>query len=353
MGFWSGTFFRDVAAPTALIMICPLMLQELRNANLYRGGKLDWLEVAHIVVGGAVAVGVWAALASVARLARGEGNVVSDLSLVVALVAALRVATSESGAAVGAIDPLRAFKMHYNLTATAFDVANERVVTAWALAGGFLALQMVLIKLVPGRVVEGPVTSNGNVPTYVDNAFAVNLLVMGAFYAASEHLELFPASIAYDLFAELGAVLNAASLIVCALLFVKGHVAPSSSDYVVSGNPVLDFFGGIELYPRVLGFSVKQLSNVCFGMGSWPVLIASFAAAQKARHGFIADSMWVSLLLQEVYIAKFAWWVSGYYRSIDIHHDNAGFYLIWGCLCFVPGRACGARREAARRLRRH
>jgi len=47
----------------------------------------------------------------------------------------------------------------------------------------------------------------------------------------------------------------------------------------------------------------------------------------------------VCLLLQSVYIAKFFWWnyqTGGYYKSIDIILDHAGWYLVWGCCCFLP-----------------
>jgi len=38
-----------------------------------------------------------------------------------------------------------------------------------------------------------------------------------------------------------------------------------------------------------------------------------------------------------VYFTKFFWWESGYMRTIDIMLDRAGFYICWGCLCFIPG----------------
>jgi 7-dehydrocholesterol reductase len=30
-------------------------------------------------------------------------------------------------------------------------------------------------------------------------------------------------------------------------------------------------------------------------------------------------------------------WETGYWGSMDIAHDRAGFYLCWGCLVWVPG----------------
>ena len=37
-----------------------------------------------------------------------------------------------------------------------------------------------------------------------------------------------------------------------------------------------------------------------------------------------------------IYVTKFFWWEGGYYKTIDIMVDCAGFYLCWGCLVWVP-----------------
>jgi len=46
--------------------------------------------------------------------------------------------------------------------------------------------------------------------------------------------------------------------------------------------------------------------------------------------------MIASVAIQTVYIAKFFYWETGYFCSMDIQHDRAGYYLCWGCLCWVP-----------------
>lgn len=58
-----------------------------------------------------------------------------------------------------------------------------------------------------------------------------------------------------------------------------------------------------------------------FGMMSWPIIIISFAAKQESMDG-LSDSMFVSVCLQLVYIAKFFLWEGGYMCSIDIMHDK-------------------------------
>ena len=72
-----------------------------------------------------------------------------------------------------------------------------------------------------------------------------------------------------------------------------------------------------------------SLARVCltppsmarFGMMGWPVVLLSYAARQ-AQDGGLSDSMFVSVTLQLVYIAKFFLWESGYMCSIDIMHDK-------------------------------
>jgi len=42
------------------------------------------------------------------------------------------------------------------------------------------------------------------------------------------------------------------------------------------------------------------------------------------------------VVLQLIYITKFFWWETGYWCSMDIQHDRAGYYMCWGCLVWVP-----------------
>lgn len=46
--------------------------------------------------------------------------------------------------------------------------------------------------------------------------------------------------------------------------------------------------------------------------------------------------MFVSVLLQTVYLCKFYIWETGYFNSMDIQHDRAGYYICWGCMVAVP-----------------
>jgi 7-dehydrocholesterol reductase len=207
--------------------------------------------------------------------------------------------------------------------------------SAWTIIGIFAAVELVLMRVLPGKEFLGPVTANGNVPVYKANGVLAFVVTLALFAGASFGLHLFPASIVYDNFGGIVGALNVFSGVFCAMLWAKGHMSPSSSDHGTSGNPIFDYYWGTELYPRILGWDVKMFTNCRFGMMGWPLILISFAAKQSEAYG-LSDSMIVAVGLQLVYIAKFYWWETGYLRSLDIMHDRAGFYICWGCLVWVP-----------------
>jgi 7-dehydrocholesterol reductase len=207
--------------------------------------------------------------------------------------------------------------------------------TAWTMIVVFVAIELALVRLLPGRAFTGSATPTGHVPVYRANGVAAFAVTLALFTGASFGLRLFSPTIVYDHFGELIGALNVLGLALCLGLYLKGRLAPSTRDVVVTGNPVRDFFWGTELYPVVAGFNVKMMTNCRFGLMAWPVVLLSFAAAQHARHG-LGDSMVVAVGLQLVYVAKFFAWEPGYLRSLDIMHYRAGFFLCWGCVVWVP-----------------
>lgn len=142
----------------------------------------------------------------------------------------------------------------------------------------------------------------------------------------------------------------------------------------------------MELYPRIGAFDLKTWTNCSMGMMSWAVLPLCFAVKQYETQGYVSNSMLVSAILQQIYVFKFFLcvdtvasrvlllrrgqtlpnegfthtlpvysiaikvadhcrlankcstfrWESGYWCTMDIAHDRAGYYLCWGCLVWVP-----------------
>ncbi|KAF0692569.1 Aste57867_16381 [Aphanomyces stellatus] len=199
----------------------------------------------------------------------------------------------------------------------------------------FMAIQLAFIKLVPGPKAYGPITPAGNIPEYTDNGLTCYFLTL-ALYVAGAYNGVWEGGFAYTHLPSLISSLNVFSFALCLVIYLKGLFFPSSSDRSVTGNPLFDFFGGIELYPRIFGWDIKLFTNCRCGMMYWGVAIVSYAWKQYELYGYVSDSMAVCVALQLVYVTKFFYWEAGYLRSIDIMHDRAGYYLCWGCLVWVP-----------------
>lgn len=208
--------------------------------------------------------------------------------------------------------------------------------TAWKILAVFASVELLLMKILPGKRFEGPVTPKGNTPVYKANGVPAFACTMLLFYLATAQFKLFSATIIYDNFGGLLGALNFFSLLFCAFLYFKGRIKPSSTDSGTTGGAIFDYFWGMELYPRVLGWDVKMFTNCRFGMMSWGLILISYAAKQHQLYNTISDAMLVAVSLQLLYIAKFFWWETGYLRTMDIMHDRAGFCICWGCMVWLP-----------------
>src|SRR5271170_7741034 len=62
--------------------------------------------------------------------------------------------------------------------------------TAWKIIGIFAAVELVLMRLLPGARFVGPVTANGNVPVYKANGVLAFLVSLALFAGASFGLHL-------------------------------------------------------------------------------------------------------------------------------------------------------------------
>eukprot|EP00252_Welwitschia_mirabilis_P004381 TRINITY_DN14732_c0_g1_i1.p1 TRINITY_DN14732_c0_g1~~TRINITY_DN14732_c0_g1_i1.p1 ORF type:complete len:468 (-),score=58.01 TRINITY_DN14732_c0_g1_i1:391-1794(-) len=207
---------------------------------------------------------------------------------------------------------------------------------AWKLIGTYAAFEAALQLILPGEKVTGPTSPAGNVPVYKANGVPAYFTSL-ATYIALWWFGVFNPAVVYDHLGEIFSALIIGSFIFCIFLYIKGHFMPSSSDSGSSGNVIIDFYWGMELYPRIgKSFDIKVFTNCRFGMMSWAILVVTYCIKQYEEYGRIADSMLASSILMLVYITKFFWWESGYWHTMDIAHDRAGFYICWGCLVWVP-----------------
>jgi 7-dehydrocholesterol reductase len=169
----------------------------------------------------------------------------------------------------------------------------------------FAAFEILLQLYMPGKFFKGPTTPAGHVPTYKANGFQSFVATLAAFFLGSElGFGFFKLTIIWDVYPQIISTMCIFSFIFCAFLFVKGLYFPSGPDSGSSGNFVMDYYWGTELYPRIGNWDVKLFTNCRFGLMLWVLAPISFAAAQKEILGHVTYGMMVNVALQLVYLSK-------------------------------------------------
>ena len=204
---------------------------------------------------------------------------------------------------------------------------------------GYSLWAVILQLLVPGPRIEGQMSPKGEIAVYKDNGFSCYVITMAVFtlltYFLKTNYGISP-TIVFDNYGDILAWLSLYSLLICLFLYLKGRFAPSTIDNGTSGNFIFDYYWGTELYPRVFGVDIKVFTNCRFGLTVWALVVCICFLKSYELHGFV-DSMFVCWGLQMIYLTKFFWWEGGYFKTMDISVDRAGFYICWGCLVYVPG----------------
>jgi 7-dehydrocholesterol reductase len=177
---------------------------------------------------------------------------------------------------------------------------------------GFLIYSIVMTVLLPGDDYAGPITDTGHVPIYRNNGFIYYLVSLVIFAVVSVLLKLLGLSptYVYDHWEQFLSTVNTFAFILCFLVMLKGKYMPSTDDHRSSSNWIIDFYRGVELYPRVFGIDVKLITNCRYGMLSWALLSVIFCMKTFELHGY-TDSALVTCVLTLVYLTKFFWWESG------------------------------------------
>eukprot|EP00527_Entomoneis_sp_CCMP2396_P003168 CAMPEP_0198140828 /NCGR_PEP_ID=MMETSP1443-20131203/3916_1 /TAXON_ID=186043 /ORGANISM="Entomoneis sp., Strain CCMP2396" /LENGTH=453 /DNA_ID=CAMNT_0043803363 /DNA_START=107 /DNA_END=1468 /DNA_ORIENTATION=+ len=208
--------------------------------------------------------------------------------------------------------------------------------SVWRIILSFMGFNLFLMKAVPGKKMYGTVTPKGNTPVYNANGVACYIINVVTLMALA-HFEIFNPAVVYDKFGNILSSMNIFALAFCAMLLIKGYVAPSSTDSGTTGSIIHDFYWGMELYPRILDWDVKVFTNCRSGMMFWAIGILCYCYKNmELNGGRLQYGMASSVAIQMVYLSKFYYWEMGYMRSMDIQHDRAGYYICWGCLVWVP-----------------
>jgi 7-dehydrocholesterol reductase len=184
--------------------------------------------------------------------------------------------------------------------------------TTWQMIGSFLVFQLVIMRVLPGRRFEATITPTGHRPVYKDNGMLAYISTL-AVLVALDFWDIFPMARVYDKFGNILSSMNVFALLFCFMLLIKGYVAPTSTDSGTTGSLITDFYWGMELYPRIAGWDVKQFTNCRAGMMFWAVAITCFCYKNmELNGGNLQVGLAVSVALQLVYISKFYYWEMGY-----------------------------------------
>ena len=134
-----------------------------------------------------------------------------------------------------------------------------------------------------------------------------------------DYFGLYDIARVYTNFGHILSCLNIFALLFCLMLYVKGTYAPSTTDSGSNGSIVMDYYWGVDLYPRIFGWDVKMFTNCRCGMMFWSVGEVCFAKHSiEVNGGELPMGVWICVALQLVYVFKFFHWEMGYMCSMDI-----------------------------------
>ena len=205
---------------------------------------------------------------------------------------------------------------------------------------GWIAIQLFLSKIVPGKMVKGtqlpiPAASRLDYPINGLNCFLVTL---GSFAFLTYRFDLS----VWLWIAKNYLHLAVSGIIVCFFLSLALYLWSHRSSKVVvakggnSGYPIYDFWMGRELNPRLLGLDLKFLCELRPGLIGWFILNASLAAQQYHSLGRITNSMILVNLAQGYYVFDALINEEAILTTMDITTDGFGFMLVFGDLTWVP-----------------
>jgi len=191
------------------------------------------------------------------------------------------------------------------------------------------------LKLFPQNF-TGPTNVDGFTPSYQGNGFLYYLVSLTLTFLVCFTLKDFPLQLR-DNFIPFIMTCNIFGFLFVLYLYFKDKddYYQKEEDDKQGMSSLFKFYRGLKFHPRILNVDIKQLTNCRFGMMLWQFLIIIFGFASYQVYGWNL-AIWVSIILQSIYIAKFFYWETGYFNTLDITLDRGGYYICWGCLVFLP-----------------
>ncbi|XP_046915001.1 lamin B receptor [Dermatophagoides farinae] len=238
---------------------------------------------------------------------------------------------------------IETFKKHsvWNLTKHVWSSVDFFDGECWSIVIIALIWALLSLLILPGKKYYGPPTINNYRPQYWQTGFKFYLISMTITIPLIWHYSVLHL---YYKIPNLIAILVVFGFVFCVFLYLKGLIAPDPGLYDMTGNPIFDFYWGIELYPQLGEYiSLKAMINSRFGLWIWQLIVLICWKAHYELYnsqygkGNIIFPMTTTTLLTTIYLAKFYYWEDGYMQTIDICVDRFGFYIAWGCIAAVPG----------------
>ncbi len=207
-------------------------------------------------------------------------------------------------------------------------------VYSWTMTLLFMVIQYFFMIIVD-KEVEGPLTVNNDKGFYKSNGLETFVYTVFFYVCGCTKGFIDPVEI-YDNLGYFFSTFIILGYIFSTFLYIKGLYYPNSIDCNETGYTLFDYYWGIELHPRMFGIDIKQFTNCRFGMMIWPLLLITYMFKQYDDLGYVTNSLLCNCILQFVYITKFFYWEDGYFKTIDVMVDKAGFYICWGCIAYLP-----------------
>jgi len=199
----------------------------------------------------------------------------------------------------------------------------------------FMIYGFLSIKLSKKRF-TGPTNVDGVTPEYAANGFEFWTISV---FLTTLLAAVFPSApkIFSENFIPFIMVANIFGLLFVSYLYIrgKGTYHDKENDEREGHSTLFKFLRGLEFHPKLFGVDIKQWTNCRYGMISWQIIILLFMYYYFQKNGF-NNAIFVTVLLQSIYIGKFFFWETGYFNTLDITLDRAGYYICWGCLVFLP-----------------
>lgn len=213
----------------------------------------------------------------------------------------------------------------------------------YALTGILTVWGSVSILFLGGRRYYGPPTLSGYRPEYTHSGFRFYLL---SITATIPLVAVSDVSLFYTEFVSLIAVLVLYAFIFSLFCYIKALLAPSNeAECKYHGNPMVDLWEGIELYPRIgRNLDLKTLITCrhCLFLLQiiYLVLIKANSELVPGIDWSAPDrvnwSMLTVTVLQSFYLAKWFYWEDGYKNTIDFIVERGGYYLMGACIALIP-----------------